>query len=367
MSIPVLLALAGTGCGGDGKTWGPNKDGVPPKFEEGESDTFHMGQLVVGELNQVTGQDPGHSTLVQAHFSDFSFYRVAVADRLVFSEACHIITSQHEMIKYCQPEAACAADADCPADHVCLEQSCVAEPALCTSQEDCLGEQACSDYGLPDSGVCTCANDNDCPDGFLCLESQSLPLHVEQVVFRGLAGGELVMTPDADSGRIPTEVLGGRAFEADTVSVEVSSGGGERDFPAFNEELPAPEFPVLDRVGDARGIDLAAGASVGIHAQRDKPFVVTWEPGDGDFVEFKIMPGAGSQTRHMKLRCITYDDGGLEVPNEAISHMSLDQATNFQVKIERHNFVLYTDEEGDVIRAAAQFDVNSALEGTVRR
>ena len=175
------------------------------------------------------------------------------------------------------------------------------------------------------------------------------------------------LAPDPDIGRIPPEVLPGRAFAAESISIEVESPSGDTDFPAFTDSIPAPEFPVLTRIGDLKDPDLAAAPSVGIDEYRADSLRVEWEAGDGDYFEFLIIPGAGSETRHMKLRCITFDDGCLEVPVEALRHLALDLATNFQLKVERHNFVLHSVKDGDATRAAALIDASSALEGTVLR
>jgi len=192
------------------------------------------------------------------------------------------------------------------------------------------------------------------------------PLGVEQVVFRGLAGGDLTLAPDA-FGHIDTELLAGRGFLAPEVAIEVTSGAGETDFPALSEIIPAPEAPQLEGLDGQPGEGLASGLSLGIDVNRAAPLRVTWRAEGADYVEVKIMPGAGSATPYAKLRCVTFDDGCLEIPGAALGHLALDSATNFRFRLERHNFVLHSVQEGGAVKAAALIDVSSSVEGVVLR
>jgi hypothetical protein len=192
---------------------------------------------------------------------------------------------------------------------------------------------------------------------------EHVPMGVTQVTIGGLAGGDLVMTPDPD--RIPPEILSGRAFTGDSVTIDVTSPGGALDFPAFSEELDAPDQVVIKRLGPHKNPDLSAGLSLDITLERTEPLRVEWEAGNGDYVEFKLIPGSGSSTAWQKLRCITYDDGCLEVPAAAINHLALDEATNFDIKVERHNQKLHVIKDGDVTQAIALLDASSWLGGLV--
>ncbi|RLB54047.1 MAG: hypothetical protein DRI34_12555, partial [Deltaproteobacteria bacterium] len=143
---------------------------------------------------------------------------------------------------------------------------------------------------------------------------------------------------------------------------------GDGWFPAFSESLPTPEPVVITRLGDRDNPDMSQGPSIGIDITRTEPLEVHWQAGNGDYFEVKIIPGAGSNTKYMKLRCVTFDDGCLSIPPEALAALVPDQASNFQFKAERHNFALHSirDNSGQV-QAAALLDVNSVLEATVLR
>ena len=194
-----------------------------------------------------------------------------------------------------------------------------------------------------------------------------VPMGVDQATIGGLAGGDLVMTPDQGTGRIPPEILPGRAFESDTVTINVTSPGGALDFPAFSDELDVPDQVVIKRLGKHKDPDIVSGPSLDITLERSEPLQVVWEAGNGDYFEVKLIPGAGSPTAWQKLRCITYDDGCLEIPAEAINHLARDEATNFNIKVERHNQKMHVIKDGDVTQAIALLDVSSWLGGIVGR
>jgi hypothetical protein len=289
----ILLAFFISACGDDdGGNCGEKHDKVPAIIDEDEDyDTFYVASIGVYEWDQLTGADIGHTTTAKAFFEDFTNYRVQVAERYPFSEACFIYTSRQVTT----------------GDHV--------------------------------------------------------PMGVTQVTIGGLTGGDLVMTPDPD--RIPPEILAGRAFTGDSVTIDVTSPGGALDFPAFSEELVAPDEVVITRLGSHKDPDLAAGVSLDITLERTEPLKVQWEAGNGDYFEFKLIPGAGSPTAWQKLRCITFDDGCLEVPAAAINHLALDEATNFNIKVERHIQKLHVIKDGDVTQAIALLDASSWLGGLV--
>lgn len=296
VAVAILAPVCLLGCGGAGSKCGGSHDGVPTIIDDdADLDTFWVARLGVGELDQLTGPDPGHTSLVQAFFNDFTNYRVQLADRQYFSDACFVYTSR---------------------------QVTTGEPVA---------------------------------------------LDVSQVTVGGLNGGELVLEPSGDPPKIGPELLDGRAFDADQVSFDVESAGGDTDFPAFSDELPAPDPVIITRLGDRDNPDLTQGPSINISIDRTEPLEVHWVPGNGDYFEFKIIPGSGSDTQYMKLRCITFDDGCLSVPADALVYLVPDKATNFQLKAERHNFVLHSIKDGDVTQAAALIDVSSVLEATVLR
>jgi hypothetical protein len=364
--IPLLLPLCACN-GGEETRCGEGNDKVPNIIDEGDLNTFWIASLGVAERYNLAGSEPEHNTLVQAHFSDFSYYRVIVAERMSYSEACYIYTSRQVVMGHCELTTICTLDEDCPEGYACLDDYCMPSGLACQEDRECPGDMLVCDPFLSACVSPECTDAGQCPVGYDCIEGKPIPLPIDQVTFAGLQGGDLVMTPDETSGRIPTEVLSGRAFTTDSVDIDVLSSGSEDDFPAFNESIKVPDFPELTGLGEHKDPDLASGPSIGIIDQREDPLMVRWKAGDGDYIEFKIIPGAGSETKHMKLRCVTFDDGCLEVPAEALINLSYDLATNFQVKIERHNFVIHTIEEGDVLKAAAMIDAASVYEGTVTR
>jgi len=293
--LAAALALAIASCGSSSPC-GEENDGVPNIIDdETDLDTFVVGRLGVGELNQITGTDPGHSTLIQAFFNDFSNYQVILADRVEFPPACMVYTSR--------PESS----------------------------------------------------------------GEPIPLQVTRVVIEGLQGGPLNMEPAGDPPKIATQVITGRAFTASGVVFKVESTDGANYFPPLQAELPPPEAPVLTQLGEFTNPDLTKGLKLGITADRTDPLQVKWQPGNGNYIEVKLIPGRGSETPWAKLRCITFDDGCLHIPAEAVAFMVQDKASDFQFKIERHNFLLHSVREGDKVKAAALIDVNSALEATVLR
>ncbi len=296
LGLAVLVLSGAVGCGGGELTCGAGHDGVPQIIEDdSDMDTFWVASLGVEEV-QVVGAGAEHDTLVQAHFSDFSEYRVQLAERLEF--------------------------VDYPA--------CV----VYISQQVASGDR--------------------------------IPLKVERVTFGGLAGGEVVLEPN-EFDHLPTDNRPGRGFEAETVSIEVLSENGESDFPAFSEQIAAPAQPVVTGLDDMEPVDLAAAPSIGIDVNRVEDMKVRWEPAGSDYVEVKIIPGAGASAPYGKMRCITFDDGCLEVPAAALAHLALDEATNFRFRIEHHNFVLHSIKEDGQTKAAALIDTSSSIEAIVLR
>ncbi len=192
-------------------------------------------------------------------------------------------------------------------------------------------------------------------------------LTASKVTVGGLVGGDLVMEPVGEPPRIGVEILPGRAFLDDTVRFQVESGVGATDFPAFQDTLATPDPVVLTQLGDLTNPDLTSRPSIGIDLLRQDPLQVQWEAGNGDVIEFKLIPGEGSDTPYGKLRCITFDDGCLEVPAAAINYLSADMAINFQLKIERQNYALHSVVENGETKGVAIVSVSSVLEGTVLR
>ncbi len=293
-----VVAMALAGCGSEQNTCGPDNDLTPNIIPDPSAlDTFMVASLGVDEL-EIVGSGAEHSTLVQAHFNDFTNYQVQLAETIEF------------------------------ADH-----------------------PACFIYA-----------------GRPVTSGDPIPLHVDKATFGGLSQ-EVVLEPD-EFEHIPTQVLTQRGYASDEVSIDVQSTGtlADGDFPAFTETIQAPAQPVLLRIGDLELVDLASSPSIGIKADRIDHMLVQWEPSGADYVEVKILPGAGSETPYAKLRCITFDDGCLEIPAGALAHLALDMATNFQFRIENHFFVIHpiTDDSGKT-EASALIDTSSTLGGTVLR
>lgn len=296
LSSIVFFALSG--CGTDESTCGPENDLTPNIIPDSSAlDTFMVASLGVDEL-EVLGPGAEHSTLVQAHFNDFTNYQVQLAETIDF------------------------------VDH-----------------------PACFIYA-----------------GRPVTSGDPIPLHVDKTTFGGLTQA-VVLEPD-EFEHIPTQVIAQRGYEAEQVSIDVSSTGtlADGDFPAFSENISAPAQPVLLRIGDVEPVDLASSPSIGITTDRIDHMLVQWEPSGADYVEVKILPGAGSETPYAKLRCITFDDGCLEIPAGALAHLALDMATNFQFRIENHFFVIHpiADDNGKT-EASALIDTSSTLGGTVLR
>ncbi len=196
---------------------------------------------------------------------------------------------------------------------------------------------------------------------------EPVALTVEQVAFSGLQGADVTLDPDAVTHEFPTQVVAGRSFSDGELSVEVTSGTGATDFPAFSEEIVAPDAPELTLLGSHKDPDLAQGLSLGILVERVDPLRVKWKPGNGQRIEVILIPGAGSSTQFQKLRCITFDDGCLDIPSPAIGNMALDDATNFRLVVERHNSVPVLFKDGDLVTAVALIDACSLVEGVVGR
>jgi hypothetical protein len=192
-------------------------------------------------------------------------------------------------------------------------------------------------------------------------------LTVEKVTFGGLQGADVTLEPDPVTHEFPTQVVVGRTFGEGKLSIDVFSGTGAADFPAFQEEIAVPDAPELTRFDNHKSPDLAAGLTIEVTVERENPLVVEWVPGHGQRIEVTMIPGAGSSTQYQKLRCITYDDGCLEIPRLAINNLALDDATNFRLQVERHNTVPVLFKDGGVVTAVAVIDVCSQVEGVVGR
>lgn len=194
---------------------------------------------------------------------------------------------------------------------------------------------------------------------------EPVALGLTRVTFGGLAGGDVVLEPD-EFDHLPSELLPQRGFAGGQISISVESVNGEADFPAFDDELasaPQPEQLAIDK----QAVDLASGPSLGITSNRIDDMRIEWQPAGSDWVEVKIIPGSGSETPWGKLRCITFDDGCLDIPAELVVYLSSDTASNFDFRIEHHNFRLHSIKEGGQTKAAATIDASSALAGTVTR
>jgi hypothetical protein len=212
----------------------------------------------------------------------------------------------------------------------------------------------------PDYPACTVQTSRPVTSG------DPIPLSVTSVTFLGLSGGTLVLEPD-EFGSLPTELLPQSGFEGAEVSISVAADGAPDSFPGFSDVIPSPAMPVLTRLGDHAPVYLTEAPSLGIVVERTEPLEVNWEPSGADYVEIKIIPGAGSETPFAKLRCITFDDGCLEIPAAALTHLAQDAATNFRFRIEHHFFGLNSVREGDQVVAATQIDSSASLEGIVLR
>ena len=193
-----------------------------------------------------------------------------------------------------------------------------------------------------------------------------IPLAVTSVSFLGLSGGTLVLEPD-EFGALPADLLPQSGFEGAEVSITVAADGAPDSFPGFSDVIPSPAMPVLTRIGSHSPVNLTEAPSLGIVVERVDPLEVSWEPSGADYVEIKIIPGSGSETPYAKLRCITFDDGCLEIPAAALTHLAQDAATNFRFRIEHHFFKLNSVWDGDQLQAATQIDTSASLEGIVLR
>ena len=57
----------------------------------------------------------------------------------------------------------------------------------------------------------------------------------------------------------------------------------------------------------------------------------------------------------------------MEEDHELANHLARDEATNFQIKVERHNQKMHVIKDGDVTQAIALLDASSWLGGIVGR
>ncbi|GEM_PF-2003060 len=193
-----------------------------------------------------------------------------------------------------------------------------------------------------------------------------IPMRVDSVAMQGLVGGTLTMLPD-QSNEIPPIILPSRGFTSGSLEIEVASGAEAGDFPALVESIVAPEFPVLESLGDMSPVDLATAPSIGVAVDRDDPLTLTWTAGESDFIEIQIIPGAGSATPYRKLQCITFDDGCLEIPGAALGLLAQDAVSTFRFRITRHNYMLHLDQAGATVRSATLIETSSSEEGVVLR
>jgi hypothetical protein len=361
----VVLSLFMAACGGDGDSGGvcgSENDLVPSIIDDADLATFKIGKIGIEERQILSGNDVGHTTLVQAHFSDFYNFRVMLADRKVFSEACFVYVSLEVVDEFCRPSAVCGSDQDCPAGSWCHLEKCIPIQKNCSESSECDGLLTCQ------QGLCMWPPcDGGCEEGYSCLSGQPAEMLVAGVSLDGLAAGSLELTTQSD-GRIAPQILDGRAFLAETIGIDVAESADQNgmNFFSFSEEISAPEFPELLSIGEHQNPDLVQGVSLGM-VQRSTPLRVEWTAGEGDFVEIKIIPGDDSDTRYQKLRCITYDDGCFEIPASALGHLAQDSAANFQFMFERHHSVVHPIKEGDQVKAAAIIETSSIIEGTVGR
>ena len=197
-------------------------------------------------------------------------------------------------------------------------------------------------------------------------EGTKQTLAVSEVAFRGLVEPGFSLLPEGN-GSFKTKVPDGRIFAQDELEVEVQPGPGESAFPALTGKLRAPDLPQLTRLGEVPDPDLRAPSSIGITADRPEDLKVQWKPGAGDYMDFVLIPGNGSLTKFMKLRCITPDDGCLSVPAAALQYLAQDKAQDFQLKLTRSQVLLHYAEQGGVRQAAAFISAEAAIEGTVLR
>jgi hypothetical protein len=364
----VILAMAMVGsfsCSESSPPCGTGQDGVPPLGVDSELNTYWIASVGISE-NETVGTNASHATVLMANFSDFSHYQVEVAQRFTFSEACFVYSSRPVVLSRCQPSLACGEGSPCLDGYVCLDGHCLESRVPCSKSEDCPEHQICE----VEEGLCASARCGDgigCAGDFTCVKGEAMSLHVDRVTFQGLAGGNRELVPNEGENDLPPMILDGRAFLDPNVNIEIVAEQGERQFPAFSDSLAAPAAPKLRAIGQLESPDLSAGPSIGINAYRDEPLRVEWVPAGGDVIEIKLIPGSGTKTDYMKLRCITFDDGCLEIPAEAIHYLALDECTNFRFRLERHNMKIREVKEGEELKAAAVLDLSSELEATVLR
>ncbi|NMB75362.1 MAG: hypothetical protein GYA21_09545 [Myxococcales bacterium] len=369
ISAVVLAVWSFTGCGASDSACGPGHDDMPAVVDD-DTDlaTFWIGTVGVSELN-IIGAGAEHTTLVQAHFEDMTDYQVYVAQRTLLSDACFLYEGRPEVLRRCRPVDPCDDTHPCPAPFVCRAGSCFAPHQSCTDDAECDPALRCDrDTGQCDAVRC---NSESCGTNFACQEGSPTPLRVERVAFTGITwtGGAAELVPDPDKKyRLPPKVLPLRAYAGTEVGIQVfASGSGEQDYPAFAETLRVPEAPTLTHLDQHSGEALADGPSLGIDEHRTEALTVSWKKGNGDYVEVLLSPGSGSDTPWKKLRCITFDDGCLEIPAEGIALLARDTATNFNFKIERHSFKLVQLLDGTVLRAVGLLDLSAELQGVVGR
>jgi hypothetical protein len=187
-------------------------------------------------------------------------------------------------------------------------------------------------------------------------------LDVNKVIVKGLQGGDQTITANDEDLKLTD-----RAFTGSQVSFEVESNDGAGDFPSFSDQIDAPVFPKLLRLGDLKSPDLSTAPSLGITIQRVDSLIVEWEASNSDYFEFVLVPHSDTGIGDGKLRCIAYDDGYLEVPLDAITVLAQETYPNFQLFIKRHNFKAHMIPNADTPKAAALIDVRSVLEAIVSR
>ncbi|NOZ86991.1 MAG: hypothetical protein GXP49_12155 [Deltaproteobacteria bacterium] len=376
ISISVLssIILSSFGCG-DNNNGGicPGDTDLVPNLVEDETDldTFKVASLSINALNKL-GAQTERDTQVQAHFSDFIEYRIYVSDRISYSATCEVYTSQPVTLQRCRV-VGCDDQNPCPEGYSCMFQDCRPTWKTCTGDDDCPGGIMVCEAGYCVSPPC-CTNPpcregelDSCPKGFECTKSKSFPLEVNSVSFKGLKGGEVKLEPK-ENGNIEPRLINELAFQdGNKIEIQVDSSEGQWSYPAFSMEMDVPEDVVMTRFDKITNPVLEESPSLNLAVDREDPLWISWVPGNGDYMVFTLTPKAGTETPYGKLRCVTFDDGCLRVPAEALDHLALDKATNFKMKLDRHLNRIWSKKTGGTTDAAALVDLSFSLEAVVGR
>ena len=142
--------------------------------------------------------------------------------------------------------------------------------------------------------VCRDADNQDC---------DPLPLGADDITVSGLAGDDVDLTIDGP-GRYQSNGTTVPLFGTEDVQLSVSSAGGDDTFPDYTQAIPSP-LGLIVSIPQPNSTYTVA-----------EDLVVTWNRGNGDYVEVELRSEASVSARVL---CVVEDSGCIAVPFLAVS------------------------------------------------